>query len=139
MKNLRNTKKPILYLLTIVLSVAIVCTQGAKLHVHNVDHQHDRLILAVDAMDHSHVNIAHLATDNSHADHHDGVVTENDANPEGMLIKVSSSLPALAIFAALFALLLLGVYRHTFHRIREHEANYFWRYYLSPPLRAPPL
>ena len=140
----RQTKKRTLFLWTLLLSMALLCAQSVKLHVHSLDHDHDQNqqhshITTVPASNHSHLSDAHLSTDVSHGDHHDEVVSELDASPYGLLKKVSDSVLTLALLTTVFTFLLAGFYHHTFHHRRDKNIVLAWRYLFSPPLRAPPL
>lgn len=121
--------------------MALLCAQSVKLHVHNFDHDHDQRHghITAGAAEHSHLSEAHLSTDVSHGDHHDEVVSELDASPDGLLKKASSNVVVLALLATLFTLLLPGFYQQIFHRRRDKGAILPRRYHLFPPLRAPPL
>lgn len=136
----RQTKKRNLFLWALLLSIALLCAQGVKLHVHSLDHDQQHSHIATEAAaEHSHLSEAHLSTDVSHSDHHDEVVSELDVSSHGLLKKVSSSVLTLALLVTMFALLLPAFYRQTFHRRRDIDTILPWRYHLSPPLRAPPL
>jgi hypothetical protein len=138
----RQTTKRTLFLWALLLSIALLCAQGVKLHVHSIDHDHDRQhshIAAEAVAEHSHLSEAHLSSDVSHGDHHDEVVSELDVSPDGLLKKASSNVVVLALLAAVFTLLLPGLYQQIFHRRRDKDAILPWRYLLSPPPRAPPL
>ena len=134
----RQTKKRTLFLWALFLSVALLCAQGVKLHVHSLDHDQQHSHIAAEA-EHSHLSEAHLSTDISHGDHHDEVVSELDVTASGLLKKVSSNSLTLALLVTVFAFLLPAFYQQTFHRRRDKDALLPWRYHLSPPLRAPPL
>lgn len=137
-----KTKKRNLYLWAVLLSVALLCAQGVKLHVHDLNHDHDQQHShspAEGTVNHSHLSVAHLSSDTSHVDHHEEVVTEIDTSQDGLLIKVSSSISLLALLATVLTLLLPGFNRYTFLPRRENGTNIPWRYHISPPLRAPPL
>jgi len=137
----RQTKKRTLFLWTLLLSVALLCAQGVKLHVHSIDHDHDRQhshITAEAVTEHSHLSEVHLSSNISHGDHHDEVVSEHDASPNGLLKKASSNVVMLALLATVLSLLFPGFYQQTFHRRRDKDAILPWRYLLSPPPRAPP-
>lgn len=141
---LRQMKKRTLFLWVFLLSTALLCAQGVKLHVHSFgqEHDHDQQyshIAAEAVAEHSHLSEAHLSTDISHGDHHDEVVSELDASPDGLLKKVSSNILTLALLATVFILLLPTFYQQTFHRRRDKNSFLPWRYLFSPPLRAPPL
>ena len=142
MNFLREMKKRNLYLWTIMLSVALLCAQGVKLHVHDLDHDHGQQhghIPVEGISEHSHLSTAHLSYDASHADHHEEIVSEVDVGQDGLLTKISSNIFLLAILVSTFIVFLPGFYRYTFHRRRENDTNIPWRYHISPPLRAPPL
>ena len=125
----------------LVLSIALLCTQGVKLHVHGLGHDHDprHSHTCPKAVEHSHLSKPHLSTDLSHDDYHDELVSELDANPNGLLKKVSSTVLTLALFAMVLMLLLSGFNPLISHRRRDNGVNLSWRYLRSPPLRAPPL
>ena len=136
----RDIQKRTLILWVLLLSIALLCAQGTKLHVHSFAHDHEphQSIAPELATEHLHQSSIHLTTDISHADHHDEVVTEQDANPQALLKKVSGYGPMLAIFIIAFAFLL-----HSFNVIklyyrRDTDLILTRRYILSPPLRAPP-
>lgn len=111
------------------------------MHVHGFDHGHDSHHhdqLDASDSDHLHNNEIHFANDNSHIDHHDGVVQELDISQDGLLKKVSNVVLTLALVAALFYILLPGLIRRTYHRQRDPKLTLPNRYLHSPPLRAPP-
>ena len=140
----RQIKKPTLYLWTLLLSVALLCAQGVRLHVHSSgqehehDLQHSHIAIEVIAK-HSHLSEIHLSTDTSHIDHHDEVLSEIDTSPDGFLKKVSSNILTLALLVTLFTLLLVGFNQQILLRYQDKDAIFTWRYLFSPPLRAPPL
>jgi len=140
MITLRHMKKPTLYVWAFLLSVALLCAQSVKLHVHNfVDHdQQDNHITTELVTPHSHLSELHLSVDVSHIDHHDEVLLELDASPDGLLKKLGNNILTLALLASLFSLLLVGFYQQILRRYRDNEAIIPWRYHFSPPLRAPP-
>lgn len=139
----RRTKKSTLYIWVILLSIALVCAQGVKLHVHAIDHDHhqqhnhDSLLDQFPTAEHTHISITHLSADASHSNHHDQVIYESDACPDCLLTKISSKLPLTALLAVLF-MLLLGVFRQTYVRRREVFVFFSRRCHFTPPLRAPP-
>ncbi len=125
----RQTQKQTLFLWTLLLSVALLCAQGVKLHVHNLDHDHDQQhshIAAETIAEHSHLSEVHLSTDISHGDNHDEVLSELDVSAYGLLKKVSNSVLTLALLVSVFALLLPAFYRQTFHRRRDKDAILPW-------------
>ena len=122
--------------------MALLCSQGVKLHVHELDHDHDQQhghIPAEETLEHSHLSVAHLSSDISHIDHHEEVVSEIDASQDGLQVKVYSGIFLLALLASVFTLILPNFYRYKFHLRRANDTNIPWRYHISPPLRAPPL
>lgn len=122
--------------------MALLFVQGVKIHVHSIDHDHDQqhsYITAKGVTEHSHLSEVHLSSDISHGGHHDEVVSEFDASPDGLLKKFSSNVVMLALLATVHSLLSLGFYKQTFHRRRDEGAILPWRYLFSPPPRAPPL
>ena len=127
---------------SLLLSLSLLCGQGIKLHVHNLDHGHDEYIghahAADQASDRSRLSKAHYAHDRSHDDHHNGVVSEVDVTPDGVLKNLSGNTLTLALFALLFTLLLSAPSLQVVHRYRESKPILYGRYLLSPPLRAPP-
>lgn len=140
MLNAPKYHKTASYLWILFISVALLCAQGVKLHLHNLDHDHgSKHLSSIDDAKHSHMSVAHLATDTSHIDHHNEVVTEIDASPDGLIKKGISDIPEHALIAFVFSALLIGFYRSTIHRRRCSHTKVPWRYHISPPLRAPPL
>jgi hypothetical protein len=137
----QRMQKRTLILWVLLLSIALLCAQGTKLHVHSVGHDHEQrhsVTLEV-ATQHLHQSGIHLTTDVSHADHHDEVVSEQDANPQALLKKMASYGPMLAIFVIAFIFLLHSFNVITLHYRRKNDLIITRRYILSPPLRAPPL
>jgi hypothetical protein len=138
----RKMKKRNLYFWTIMLSIALLCAQGMKLHVHDLDHGHDQQhnhISAEGTAEHSHLSAAHLSSDISHSDHHEEIASEVYVSQDGLLIKIFNNIFLIAILASAFIVFLPAFYRYTLHRRRENGTNIPWRYHISPPLRAPPL
>lgn len=142
MESFRKTKKSTLYLWVILLSVALLGSQGLKLHVHDIGHdQHDHHSHSdqIAVAEHNHVSIAHLSLDDSHGDHHDKVIYESDACPDCLQTKISNDIPLTALISLLYFLLLFGINRHTY--IRQQGDDNFkarWRHF-TPLLRAPPV
>ena len=136
----RKTKKSTRCLWVVLLSLALLCNQGVKLHVHSLGHDHHnhhdhqgQLLVG----DHTHVSIAHLSLDNSHSDYHNQVIYESDACPDCLMTKFYKA-PLTALLIVLFILLLIGVYRHTLKRLCDGNALFLYRFHFAPPLRAPP-
>lgn len=129
---------PLLWAL--LLSMALLCAQGVQLHLHSIDHDQRHSHITIEAAaEHSHLSGAHLSSDISHGEHHNGVISELDASPSGLLKKVSSNIVMQALPATALSLLYPGFYLQTFYRHRDEETTLPWRYLLSPPPRAPPL
>jgi hypothetical protein len=138
----RRAIKRNLFPWVLLLSVALLCAQGVKLHVHSIDHAHNQQYghITIDAAaEHSHRSELHLSHDVSHVDHHDEVVSELDVSPDGLLKKVSSKVVMLVLLATLLSLFLFGFFQQILQRYRDGDAILPWRYLFSPPLRAPPL
>jgi len=140
MNYFRQTSKRTLFLWTLLLSIALLCAQGIKLHAHSLDHDPGRGHIGFQSTaDHSHLSKVHLSTNITHEDHHDEVTSEVDISLYGFMKKVSNGLLTLALFVTLFTLLYTGFYRKTFYRRSNKIVLIPWRYVNSPPLRAPPL
>lgn len=139
-----HPKKRVLFLWTLLLSMAMLCAQGVKLHVHDLDHhhqqnqQHSHTVAEVDA-EHSHFSIAHLSTDTSHIDHHDELVSELDVSPDSLLQKISNSVLPLVLFSFVIILFFAVFFRPIAYLYQGNTASSPWRYLFSPPQRAPPL
>lgn len=142
MDSFRKKKKSTLYLWILFLSVALLCSQGLKLHVHDIGHDHHDQHSHSDqitVIEHNHVSIVHLSLDDSHGDHHDQVIYESDACPDCLLTKVFNNVPLAALISVLFILLLFGISRRTFIRQgEEHKVQTRWPHF-TPLLRAPPV
>jgi hypothetical protein len=133
----RRTHRRTLLLWSLLLSLSLLCGQGIKLHVHNLDHD-ESIVHTHAASDHSRLSRAHYARDTSHSEHHDVVVSDVDVTPDGVWKKLSSNTLTLALLTLLFMLVLSVPSRQWVHRYRESKSILFRRYLLSPPLRAPP-
>ena len=141
----RQLQKPTLLLWTVALSLAILCAQGVKLHVHDFEHEHgtshhDQIDVgsAMASSDHSHANGIHFANDISHVDHHGGNIPELDISPDGLLKKISSSVLTLALLAIFLLSFLPRLTRESYQRHHHIRLRLSRPYYYSPPLRAPP-
>ncbi|MCF6336458.1 MAG: hypothetical protein L3J84_00695 [Gammaproteobacteria bacterium] len=128
----------------LLLSLALLCAQGTKLHVHNLDHGHNNHLIndhthdAIDkAANHSYLSKAHFTHDTSH-DHHGSVVSEVDISPDGVLKNTNNSVFSIALFALFFTLITFISSRQLVQRCRESKLTLHSDYLLSPPLRAPP-
>ena len=142
--------KPALYLLTLILSVAIVCAQGVRLHVHSLDQDHNHelqqqshttteTLKQFTQQQHSHPEKIHPASDISHSDHHDQVISELDVSPDAFLTKIISNILILAILSSIFTFLPVNFYQQLLQRYRKETVIISQRFLFSPPLRAPPL
>ena len=131
-----------------LLGLALLCVQGAVLHIHDVGHDHLQDYThsqhhahdSIDAEDgRSHVSGAHLATDISHDNHHHSVVSEIDVSPDGFIMQSSADIPVqlLLYSLVLFPLLYLFVRIGKWHRVEQIKP--YPRYLLFSQLRAPPL
>lgn len=122
--------------------MALLASQGLKLHVHDIGHDHHdhhSHVGQITMVEHNHMSIAHLSLDDSHSDHHDKVIYESDACPDCLLTKISTNIPLTPLISLLFVFLLFGVNRHAY--IRQQGDDNFkarWRHFI-PLLRAPPL
>jgi hypothetical protein len=128
--------KPTLFLWVLLLSVALLSAQAVKLHVHNFGHDHEQRhsIAPEVATEHIHQSGIYLTTDVSHATHHDEMISE-----QGLLKKMASYGPMLAIFVIAVTFLLHSFNVMTLQRRRDKDVITVRRYILSPPLRAPPV
>lgn len=124
-----------------MLSLSLLCVQGAKLHVHNLNHghHHDDHVHAIDNADnHAHLSKAHFAHDTSHGDHHKGVISAVDISPDGVLKNTNNSLFFLALGIFFFTLVIFVASQRLVQHCREGKLIFHEYYVLSPPLRAPP-
>ena len=131
-----NTDKKSYLIWALLLSLAIICAHGVKLHVHNMDHTHR----AVESLTkHSHDSVFHLSLDTSHAEHHHAVISEIDLGINALLKDISGTVITLALLVTLIVLPLYHLFLLIFCQHRGHPDSIPWRYCLGPPLRAPPL
>ncbi len=135
--------KPVTSILWVLLiSMTLICAQGTKLHVHYLDCQHDTSIglLTITEDNHGHAQHGkiHLAANGSYDDHSEEGTTELDVSPQGLLKNLSSVLSLLLVITSFFMLLLPEFTRLFLRHNRDSCSIAFWRYVLSPPLRAPP-
>jgi len=142
MKLFRQTNRHALLLLSLLLSVSLLCAQELGLHVHSLDHGHGDHHSHAHAIDeaagHAHLSKAHFAQDTSHNDHHDGTVSEVDISPDGLLKNASNNIFAIALIAFFFVLVMFVPSRQLVRCCRESKLTLHRYYLLSPPLRAPP-
>ncbi len=140
MNSFRQRNRRTLLLWSLLLCLALLFAQGVKLHVHSLDHGHDNHHSHAinEAGDHGHLSKAHFTHDTSHNDHHDGVVSEVDISPDGLLKNVQNNFFAIALFALFFTLMTFVSSRQLVQYCRESKLILHSYYVLSPPLRAPP-
>ncbi len=120
-------------LLGLLVILALLCSQGVALHVHNFGEMHGGEL--ADAVD---LGQLHSAYDLSHSEHHDGPVYDVDASPDGIVKKLSQVSLVLALFVFSLMLLVPPPGRVLFRRCK-HKVSLLERHLFSPPLRAPPL
>ena len=136
-----NHNQKFLWVWAFMITIALLCNQSVKLHIHDLDHAHDQLLThdsAEGIEEHSHSTNAHLVFDNSHSEHHADIVAEIDTSLNAVLEKISTIVLTLAFLASIFAFLLTRFYEHKIYRRTINDTVILWRYHLSPPLRAPP-
>ncbi|VAW86310.1 hypothetical protein MNBD_GAMMA16-143 [hydrothermal vent metagenome] len=121
----RQTNRRALLSWALLLSLALLCAQGVKLHVHAIDEVGDD-------------SKAHFAHDTSHSDHHDGVIPKIDISPDGLLKNTHNNVFAIVLFALFFTWMIFISSRPLVHYRRESKLILHSFYVLSPPLRAPP-
>lgn len=142
MESIRRINRQTLLVWCLLLSLLLLCAQGVTMHIHIVDHAHDKYLdhshFIGETSDHSHISKAHLSNDTFHNDHHNEAVTEIDVTPEGVLKNLSNNIIALALFALLLILVLPITSRQVRHRIHKNPSTLYHYYLISPPLRAPP-
>ncbi len=124
------------------LSIALLCSQGMKFHLHGLDHDVDGRHHAHQSVAAEHANMTlsnlHPLNDLSHLDHHDQKVSEIDLSQNGLLKNLVSKVPALAFLVSICSILLSVYIRDTnFHHPKNDVVTY-WVHHFSPPLRAPP-
>lgn len=136
MPNFFNTHKQTYVIWAIFLSLAIVCAQSVKLHVHDMDHTHKPVEL-VNA--HSHDSEFHLSVDSSHAEYHHQVKSEMDLGLKALLKDISGKVLLLALLVTVIAYHLHRLFSPVYWCRPGSPSGVPWRYRLGPPLRAPPL
>lgn len=135
MNHLLRTNKALQILLSVTLSLSLLCTQGITLHVHNLDHAHG-YDHAAEFSIHEHQSKPHFAYDTTHADHHDEIIVQYDVSEDGLF----KTLTQIIFFPAFLAFLLILILRKVSKLSRQQEIRIPLRrlYLHSPPLRAPP-
>lgn len=139
----RPKSKTALRIWTALLSIVLLLVSNLNYHVHSMDHdpiQNHHDAIAAIQVDHNHFVNKHLSIDSSHADHHEAIMFEDNASPEGLMYQSSGKVPAPDFLLLFFLILFLGLYlpfkfdlRHTFDRPVTRRS------YFTPLLRAPPL
>jgi len=142
MEFFRRTDRRTLLPWVLLLVISFLCTQGASLHTHELDHEdgyHDHAHV-LEFNDHGHVSKAHLVSDKSHADQHSGVIFEIEISPDGLLKNINNSLFSMVFIVFFFTLMLLPPSRQLIQtqRCREKKSIFHRNSVISPPLRAPP-
>jgi hypothetical protein len=120
----------------LLLSLALLCAQGLKLHSHHIDHTHTT---SESAIQHTHASEFHLSVDVSHAGHHHEAVSELDLGLNALPQKNSVKVLTLAFLVTILVLYLSSTYLLSCSRRRSRQVNVVWRCHFFPPLRAPPL
>jgi hypothetical protein len=138
MKNIRNINKKALLPLLVMLFVVLLYAQSVTLHVHNFEHDPIQTHHSIgDISGHTHHSDAHFSIDSSHQEHHDGSSVEVDACPDCLINQLSVNVKTFALLSFAFSLLLPLLFRRFFPSLYQ-EVSTFRRFYLTPPLRAPP-
>ena len=142
MNYFRSLSKPVVFSWIALLSVALLFASNLSFHVHDLDiestHHTDPSLSGSD-VGHGHVVNKHLSIDTSHADHHDTVMVEMEATPDGMApqsSRLTSAMDLVALFLLVFVLSAYPPFRPRFGRIIDRPPPR--RFYLIPLLRAPP-
>jgi hypothetical protein len=124
-----------------LLSLAILCAQGTRLHIHFVDcgkipstnSEH----MQTPTGHHQHAKV-HLVSEKAHWMHTSDGLSVLDMSPEGLLTKSFGIALLLAIFVSLLILYVPVLAPLTFRRQQDCQVKVRHQYNLSPPLRAPP-
>ena len=143
MNSFRPHNSSTVFIWIALLSVALLVTQNLKFHVHTMDHDpvqsdHHASTIATPA-EHEHTDLMHLSIDASHADHHDSVIVETDANLDRIFQQLTSKASPIDLLALCLVLFIL--FRQIFQRSTiRHACSVLprQRFHLIPPLRAPP-
>jgi len=139
MQIIRKINKRVLFAWVILYLLLMLCAQSVTLHVHSFEHDPIQSHHSIDDFsDHSHKGVAHLSADSSHEAHHNGDTSESSACPDCLTNQFSVNVKVLALLTLAFLLLLPLLCINTFLRVYV-DASIAWRFYILPPLRAPPL
>ncbi|MEW8200329.1 MAG: hypothetical protein AB2777_22095 [Candidatus Thiodiazotropha endolucinida] len=142
MNYFRSLSKPVVFVWIALLSVAMLFASNLNFHVHDLDidlTHHSEPGLKGSDVGHDHVVNRHLSIDSSHADHHDTVMVEMRATPDGVAQQPSSltfAMDLAALLLLVFVLIKYPSFRPRFGRIKDRPP--IKRLYLTPLLRAPP-
>jgi hypothetical protein len=121
-----------------MLFVVLLCAQSVTLHVHSFEHDPIQTHHSIDDIaGHTHHSDAHFTIDSSHQEHHDGSSVEVDACPDCLINQHSVNAKTIALLSFAFSLFLPLLFRRFFPSLYQ-EVSSFRRFYLAPPLRAPP-
>ena len=142
----RQMNKQVLLIWIVLLSIAVLCSQGIGLHVHSMDHGQDsHLAFATNIDDlskathhHEQFSKPHLSLDSSHIDHHSDISDNIDISPDGLLKNTNNNIFSIDVMAFIFILIMLTPARLVIRRIQESTVKLHNFYVLSPPVRAPP-
>ena len=126
----------------LLLSLMLLCAQGASLHVHYSDcNDESSMDPATTEAGHAHGKHAriHLVTDDSHHHHAKAGMSELDISPQGLLKNLTGADTLLLAIFSIFILLLPKITPLAVQTDRDSRTETHRYYALSPPLRAPPL
>jgi len=139
MEFFRRINRLALLLWSVLITLSLLSAQGVALHVHSFEHGSDEShVHGMDEVsDHAHLNQVHFTYDETHNDYHDGVVSEIDVSPEGLL-KSFNNVLAIVLVAFIVSVVMLSTARLLLCRYRDSKLTVNKHYVLSPPLRAPP-
>ncbi|MFT5391136.1 MAG: hypothetical protein ACI8PT_001328 [Gammaproteobacteria bacterium] len=125
----------------LLLCVALAFAPGANLHIHELDHPFEDAntpgFATGGITDHADATGAHSSTNTSHADHHNGSVTELETSPKAVT-KVSVTVVVMALLLAIIFTELSATGGLLFSRPPDSTRALPARYHLVQPARAPP-
>lgn len=129
---------PLILCWILFLSIALLQAQAIQYHAHGLDHGIGEASSTPDR-DHGHAVSTHLSIDNSHSDHHEGIMYELDVSPDRIVSNGPISLSPVLALILVTLLMVLGTYR-SYHPGKRLSAAPLprRRYHLIPLLRAPP-
>lgn len=125
-----------------VLLVALSCVfaSGTSIHSHSVEHAHPSLFTpgSITEASHHHSSSPHISTDISHDIEHGKITSKQDLFPKGIFTQLTNGAsPLLFLVSIWLGLVFQSVCGIAINR-HKGPASLYWRYLLSPPLRAPP-